>query len=266
LPYFVLPDHKGGYSMDNESQAINIPEKESKKNNTFQPIQERRKVKRSVLTSRNMVYSQIFQEGMEVPHTQYIYINDLSPEGMKVTADTVYPEKTKLKFILNLNEPIELEAIVIWSKEIGTKNYKIGLNFTDSQMNQKGIPALLQWACSHFGKKSFRINAPIQFRFECEGERRSFSAYVIVISPRGIEIKSDASFPENKKFKLTFTLNPSLKPISPHGIVLFQKSIKPLFEQEFLAEFYQVWIEFIDSDVVIKHIQDAQKLDPLIRI
>ncbi len=253
--------------MSNEPSVSNTPEKEAEKGKSTPPIHERRMVKRSVLTSRNLVSAQIFQEGVEAPQSHYVYINDLSTEGMKITADTVYPDKTKLRFNLNLNEPIELETVVIWSKEIGSKNYKIGMMFvSESEINQKGIPALLQWAYPHFGKKSFRINAPMQFRFECEGQRRSFSAYVIVVSPRGIEIISNASFPENVEFKLTFTLNPNLKPITPRCTVLFQKNIKPVFEQEFLAEFYQIWIEFVDSEMVINHIKEAQKLDPLMRI
>ena len=230
------------------------------------PLTERRKTRRYGLSSRNLVSAQIEEKTGEGHRTQYIFINDVSSEGLRITSETGLEPSSIVTLTLMLSGTTQIEAKVIWSREIGGSSFRIGLEFIrESAINDSGIPELLKWAHSYYGKSSFRANIPITFLVEDQETRRSLSAYVIVISPKGVELKSGFRLPENCSMSFSFTLNPGIQRITARGTVLFQRKIKPLFDEDILAEFWQAWIEFQDSDIVRGHIIEVQKLDPMLR-
>lgn len=226
---------------------------------------DRRKTKRYVLTTANMVSAQITLESGDIILEQDIIINDVNVDGMRITINDDIPAGTKVFLILNLPEPVSLEARIVWSRNFDDKSFMMGMEFLiRSQVNDNNIPQLLRWAYSYYGKTLLRVNAPVTFEYEYFGEKKSFVAHVIVISPRGIELRNKFSLPENYELTLTFTLNPNSPVISPKGSVLFQQKIKQLFGGD-TVEYYQIWIGFIDSEMVENYITAIQKISPMLK-
>lgn len=231
---------------------------------TAHPHADRRKTKRYVLTSANEVPARVSLESGELVPLQNILINDVNVDGMRITAATAIPKSSRVTMVLNLPEPVSLESTIIWHRGAGECDSMMGMEFlVRSRVNDTGIPQLLRWAYSYYGKTSFRVNAPIFFTYETQAEKKSFRADVVVISPRGIEIKNRFPLPENVELQLTFTLNSMTPLVSPRGSVLFQQRINSPADEDPLSETYQIWMEFRDPEAVENHIAEVQKVHPM---
>lgn len=221
---------------------------------------ERRRVKRTLLKSRNVILVDIRIDENLPPSTHYVYINDLSELGMRITTDADIPLEDTVRLTLMIGQPTPVDLHPIWKKEIGNKNIIIGLEFIDdSAVNEAGVPALLKWAQPFYGKKSFRINAPIFLETDFEEAEKRFYAYVVVISPGGMEIMNEFPFPEGKDLTLTFTLNKKVPSITTGARVLFQREITPLYQELKRSNNFKVWLEFLEPELIKQHLHDTQQ-------
>jgi len=221
---------------------------------------ERRRVKRTLLKSRNVILVDIRIDENLPPSTHYVYINDLSEIGMRITTDADIPLEDTVRLTMMIGQPTPVDLHPVWKKEIGNKNIIIGLEFTDdSAVNEAGIPALLKWSQPFYGKKSFRVNAPVFLETDFEESEKRFYAYVVVISPGGMEIMNEFPFPEKKNLELTFTLNKKVPPITAGARVLFQREITPLYQELKRSNNFKVWLEFLEPELVRQHLYDTQQ-------
>jgi len=221
---------------------------------------ERRRVKRTLLKSRNVILVDIQIDPNLPPSTHYVYINDVSDLGMRITTDADIPLEGDITLTLMIGQPTPVELRPVWKKEIGDRNIIIGLEFmTDSAVNRDGIPVLMKWAQPFYGKKSFRINAPVFLETDFEEGEKRFYAYVVVMSPGGMELMNEFPFPEAREFTLTFTLSKKVPPITTGARVLFQREITPLYRELKRSNNFKVWLEFFETELIRQHLLDTQK-------
>ncbi|MHC9541191.1 MAG: PilZ domain-containing protein [Vulcanimicrobiota bacterium] len=219
---------------------------------------ERRKIRRKIIRTRKTVLTEITCEGHHEKRQCYISINDFSESGMRITSDVFIPENTIIELNLTLEQPVKLEGRVAWTKEFGQGNHMIGLEFSlDSEVNGMSIPLILEWIKPYEVRHSLRPCFTRHFEACFADTVIKFYGYILVISPGGMEIKCAHPLPEGKDFTVKFSLFEKLLPISIRGIILFQKEVQPLCELDFLQKSQKIWIEFLQPDLVYKHIQEA---------
>ncbi|GEM_PF-937974 len=241
-----------------EQEAQCAPEEQAGEGRTL--FVERRRMKRTLLKSRNVILAEIIIDENLPSSTHYVYINDICELGMRITTDADIPLDGDVTLKLMIGQPTPVELHPIWKKEIGNKNIIIGLEFiVDSAINKDGVPGLLKWAQPFYGKKSSRINAPVFLETDFEEGEKRFYAYVIVMSPGGMELMNEFSFPEDKDINLTFTLNKKVPPITTGARVLFQREITPLYRELKRSNNFKVWLEFFEPELIKQHLQDTQK-------
>lgn len=239
------------------------PDSISEKNNT-EAQEDKEKGDRPELSARNAILTEITlkHEESETPRVHYLRISSVTEEIVSITSDTLLPRDTDIKLKLILSQPIEAEVRLLWYKEIGIKNYLMGLEFNQrARINRSGIPALLKWAEPRYGKRSFRINSQIYFETDFTGAKDStnnrFYGLVVVISPDGMELKNKFPFPEDIEFTIKFSLSNMVIPLTTRSRVIFQRDIKPRYEALKLSPYYQIWLEFLEPELIKKHISEC---------
>lgn len=240
--------------MNNEPDQIADPAVED---SPTTESEDRRIAARIPLSSRNVILVETFA-GEEGPVNLYIYISNVSETGMRITSDLLLPIDLNLRMKFMLDRPIEAEARLNWFKEIGAKNFLMGLEFLkDSEINKSGVPALLKWAEPRYGKKSIRINSKIFIETDFTNISNRFYTYMVVISEKGMEIRNNFPFPEEGEFALKFSLGRKSQGISTRGRVLFQREIRPGQDDFKLASYHKIWVEFLEPERVRDHINET---------
>ncbi|MGV8120407.1 MAG: PilZ domain-containing protein [Candidatus Xenobiia bacterium LiM19] len=219
---------------------------------------ERRTLRRKSIKVKKTVLCEMAGQNEGEGKNLYFYINDISPGGMKITSDIFLPEDNRLTLKFYLDSPLAVEARVVWARECGKGNYTIGLEFTgDSEDNKKAIQSLLDWAEPYERKRSLKIHATHHFEAALTDSKRQFYAYIIVISPGGMEITCGSTLPEGDLCTLTFTLHNKLAPVTVNSTVIAQREIPPLSDDDFLEKTFKIWLSFQESEPVAEHLEDA---------
>jgi hypothetical protein len=219
---------------------------------------ERRKLRRKFINVKKTVLCEMAGRGEEEGKNLYFHINDISPGGMKITSDVFLPEDNVITMKFYLDAPLELQSRVVWARECGKGNYQMGLEFvSDSEETEKAIRTMLDWAEPFRQKRSLRIHATHHFELDLAGSRKHFYAYVIVISPGGMEITCGSPLPEGEPCNLTFTLHSKLAPVTVMSSVIAQREVPPLSDDDLLDKTFKIWISFVEGEPVAEHLEDA---------
>lgn len=219
---------------------------------------ERRKIRRRTFRTQKTVLAEITGEGSPEQLRTYIFINDLSENGMKMTTNVLIPENNHIRLGLSMENRIEVEGRVAWGREVGRGNYVMGIELSsDSELNRVGIPRLIEWALPFEQKRSIRLSVTRSLDVQWEDGRKKSYAHFLMISPGGMEILHEAPFPEGRELTLTFSLTEKLPSITTCGRVLFQRKIPPLCDMDLIQDTHKIWISFQTPEIVQEHIQAA---------
>jgi len=219
---------------------------------------ERRTLRRKSINVKKTVLCEMTGQNGSEGKNLYFYINDISSAGMKITSDLFIPEDNRVTLKFYLDSPLAVEGRVVWARECGKGNYHIGLEFTgDSEENKKAIQSLLSWAEPYQQKRSLKIHATHHFEAGIADSTRQFYAYIIVISPGGMEITCGSALPEGELCTLTFTLHNKLAPVTVKSSVIAQREIPPLSDDDYLEKSFKIWLSFQESEPVAEHLEEA---------
>ncbi|MDQ7824002.1 MAG: PilZ domain-containing protein [Candidatus Eremiobacteraeota bacterium] len=219
---------------------------------------ERRQIRRKLIKVRKTVLAEIFQAQDEERKKCYIYINDVSEGGLRITCDVFIPENTVIKLLITLEKQVALEGKVVWAKEFGSGNYTMGLELSqDRDDYRENVDFLFDWASPMEVKRSFRPRATKHFELHTEEQVTKFYAHLLIISPGGMELIFRKPLPEDRDFSLTFALFEKGKPITTRARVIFQRELVPLCPLDYLEKTYKIWIEFFDTEAVFAHLEEA---------
>lgn len=187
-----------------------------------------------------------------------IWINDLSECGMNISTDKAFPEGTDFSIKLALYQETELDCQARWSKETSKDKYIIGIMFHNSSAkNRENIMHLMKWAEPYKEKWSNIIKRNVLFKTGQVKELSGFTAFVVSISPTGMEMLCSIKLPEREEFELIFALKPDLPELNVFSRVLYQFEFKVDCDPLLLPVKNKIWIEFLKADGIQKHIFDS---------
>jgi hypothetical protein len=226
---------------------------------------ERRVAVRKVLIVKKMTLAEIVIGDGGVPRIHYVYINDISETGIRISSDILFPSDKKIRLKLLFNKPITVETCLRWKRDIGVNNYLDGMEFiTDTEAHKKGVHSLLAWAEPYFEHSSFKLNTTLYLQTDLEGPLAGVYAYALSISPCRLEILSNTPFPEEKEFTLAFSLRQDKPAILTKAQVIHLADTTPEELELDMAECrnYTIWLEFSDSRPVKEHLMDVLAEEP----
>ncbi len=219
---------------------------------------ERRTLRRKAINVKKTVLCELAGQNDSEGKNLYFFINDISPGGMKITSDIFLPENNDVTMRFYLGSPLMVDARVVWASEFGKGNFHIGLEFiADSEANKKAVPKLLEWSQPYERKRSLKVHATHHFEADLIDSKKHFYAYIIVISPGGMEMTCESPLPEGQPCNLTFTLHNKLAPITVTCNVIAQREVPPLSGDDFLEKTFKIWLSFQESESVAVHLEDA---------
>lgn len=240
---------------DNESR---FQHKKSK-----QASSDRRYTRRHLLIVKKMTLAEIIFGDNGVPRIHYVFINDISETGIRLSSDIFFPYDKKIKLKLFLPHSIQLETHLVWKREIGIKDYMNGLEFIESsKINEKGKQELLNWAEPYFDKTSFPINSTLFLETDLDEPLDKIYVFLLKISPQRLKFMSNNPFPEGNKFNIAFSLQKNIPSISTKAQVLFQKKHNVSEEAYTQPNNFTTWMELFDSDIVKNHLRETLAEDP----
>ncbi|MDQ7826479.1 MAG: PilZ domain-containing protein [Candidatus Eremiobacteraeota bacterium] len=244
--------------MSDASEATLFPAERQEPSDPS-PARERRKFRRKAILVKRMVLSELAKGNGSGQRQFYLHINDISDHGMKITTDIFIPEENLIRMKLLLEPPLEIDARVVWAREIGKGNYKMGLEFLgDSGHNSVEVPHLLEWVHTYEEKKrTYSLQAPVYCEILTEGTMKKFFPYVLSISPAAMEFTCDFPFPLTDEAVFSFSVHEKLSPVTVKGKILFQKDSTPPGGPDFLKKIYRVVVEFLEPPAVEKHLMEA---------
>lgn len=221
---------------------------------------ERRILRRKKIAARKIMLVEISFKPEEPPKKCNIHlqISDINECGIMIATDTLFPVGTNLNMRLYLHKPVNLEGQVRWNKETVGNNNIMGIQFPEtSEVNRIGVSELLAWAEPYVEKRTHKVKKIIPFISELEETRNEFNAYVVLISPSGMEILHRTDLPEGRDINLIFPLKQGIQPVKVRSRVVLQWKIKVDCEETLFPVRQKIWIEFLEPDVIQKHIQKA---------
>jgi hypothetical protein len=219
---------------------------------------ERRVARRNVLIVRKMTLAEIIIGEAGVPRIHYVYINDLSETGIRISSDILFPQNKKIKIRLFLSSPVYIEAVLRWKKEIGVQNYVNGMEFDQSsEASRKGAADLIRWAEPYFEKTSFLINSTLFMETDLDEPYSKMYIYTLSISQGRMELMNNLALPEGREFKLKFSLRHGIPAVTTRGQVIHQKEIRSESEIQEQAKNYNIWIEFLEPEPVKEHLMET---------
>jgi len=165
---------------------------------------------------------------LDTPQKCYLYIVDISHGGMKIMTDLVFPERRTflITFYLEQEDPLELAVEVVWKKQVVGYMNVMGMKFV--AMSPKSFNKIEQFVSKYSidtSKRIFKLNKMITMQIEKGEEWANFYAYILSISPQGLEYTTDYNIPENEEFGLRFYADQGQAPIEAKARILFQKEI-----------------------------------------
>lgn len=165
---------------------------------------------------------------LDTPQKCYLYIVDISQGGMKIMTDLIFPERRTflITFYLEQEDPLELAVEVVWKKQVVGYMNVTGMKFV--AMSPKSFSKIEQFVSKYSidtSKRIFKLNKMITMQVEKEGEWVSFYAYVLSISPQGLEYTTDYNLPAGEEFPLRFYAEQGQAPLEASARILFQKEI-----------------------------------------
>ncbi len=165
---------------------------------------------------------------LDTPKKCYLYIVDISQGGMKIMTDLVFPERRTflITFYLEQEDPLELAVEVVWKKQVVGYMNVIGMKFVAiSPRSFEKIEQFVEKYSIDTSKRIFKLNKMITMQIQKQEEWANFYAYVISISPQGLEYTTDYSLPASEEFALRFYAEQGQAPMEAQARVLFQKEI-----------------------------------------
>jgi len=225
--------------------------------------QERRIAVRKVLIVRKMTLAEIVVGDSGVPRIHYVYINDISETGIRLSSDILFSPEKKIRLKLFLNKPITVEVCLRWKKEIGINNYVNGMEFVVDTPEQKaGLQKLITWAEPYFEKSSFKLNHTLFLQTNLGKPLDGVYVYALSISPGRLEILSNTPLPENREFSVQFSLHQDLSPITTVAQVMHMVDTTPEELDSMEHRNYTIWLEFNDSTAVKEHLAEMMAEQP----
>lgn len=158
----------------------------------------------------------------------YLYIVDISQGGMKIMTDIVFPERRTflITFYLEQEDPLELAVEVVWKKQVVGYMNVTGMKFV--AMSPKSFNKIEQFVSKYSidtSKRIFKLNRMITMQIAKGEEWENFYAYILSISPQGLEYTTDYNIPQNEEFPLRFYAEQGQAPMEAVARILFQKEI-----------------------------------------
>jgi hypothetical protein len=231
--------------------------KESAGNSALSGV-ERRVALRNVLIVRKMTLAEIIIGETGVPRIHYVYINDISETGIRISSDILFPQNKRIRIRLFLSSPVSIEVFLRWKKEIGIKNYVNGMEFEQfSAINKKGVCDLLRWAEPYFEKTSFLINSTLFMETDLDEPFSKMYIYTLSISQGKMELMNNLALPEGREFELKFSLRHGIPAVTTRGQVIHQKEIAGEGASQEQAKNYNIWIEFLEPAPVKEHLMET---------
>ncbi len=233
------------------------------KDESLEDGQERRIAVRKVLIVRKMTLAEIIIGDGGVPRIHYVYINDISETGIRVSSDILFSSEKKIRLKLFLTGPIAVEVSLRWKREIGINNYINGMEFIVDRPEQKaGVQKLITWAEPFFEQSSFKLNHTLFIQTDLEKPLDGVYAYALSISPGRLEILSNTPFPENREFTVRFSLKQGLHPLETLAQVMHLMDTTPEELEGMEHRNYTIWLEFSDSTAVKGHLAEMMAEQP----
>ncbi|MDQ7823061.1 MAG: PilZ domain-containing protein [Candidatus Eremiobacteraeota bacterium] len=218
---------------------------------------ERRIFPRKTLIVKKMTLAEISIGEPGVPRMHYVYINDVSEKGIRISTDIPLPSRKVIHLKLHLDTPVLIPAKVQWKKELGISNYTYGLEFTMAAESLQDIAKLMEWATPYFERASFHINSTIHLTTGLREPNDTLYAYIKTISPLRMELTSHRELPENRPFEITFSLAKALTPCVTRVQVLYQKDDSGDDAHPGDEHSLAIILEFLDPEAVKNHLIEA---------
>lgn len=166
----------------------------------------------------------------------YVYIIDVSQGGMKIMTDLDIPEHRTFLMKLFLEETIELAVEIVWAKKMVGYMNVIGLRFVAmSSKAMAKIEAFIAQYSIDTTKRIVKLHKMLNMQIKKEEEWVNFYAFILNVSPNGLEFTTDYPLPENE-FSLHFYLE--------QGQMPFEADVRVLFQREISLGRVKGWLEF----------------------
>jgi hypothetical protein len=194
---------------------------------------ERRQTFRHALKLNKIFSAEIHRNGESLPC--YLCIIDISEGGIRITSDYSFPKDESVPVHFKLDEPLDVNVKVIWSKmlEGGTNVY--GMQFTDLNDTSNGqIKRVMEHYSPEFRRKNFKLNRVIYIEFlETNVAGRQYT-FALDLNAKGMRVINEARFEPETVVKCRLYLDLDRPPVDVTGRVL---SVKGATLDRFQMEF-----------------------------
>lgn len=156
----------------------------------------------------------------------YIYIVDISHGGMKIMTDLSIPDKVEFTIKLLMRETISFVVETIWQRQVLGYMNAIGLRFVElSPEATNMIEGIMNKFAIDTSKKAYSLNKMVNLQIQEEGQWKNLYAYIIEMSPAGLEYTTDYIFPINEEFILRAFLIAGEPPIEVRAKIVSEADL-----------------------------------------
>jgi|GEM_PF-5160453 len=157
---------------------------------------ERREIPRKLI-QLNKLFSASLEWGHKV-HNCYLYLVDLSENGVRVCSDFPFP-KEEIKIKLEMDPPLETRGKMVWQKELQGGMWTVGLKLLAFSPEEIDKIKNFMGKFSSERRKSARVPVKLNRLYpagvEAMGYWQACFVYLIDVSEEGMRITSDFPFP-----------------------------------------------------------------------
>ncbi|MDQ7825189.1 MAG: PilZ domain-containing protein [Candidatus Eremiobacteraeota bacterium] len=144
----------------------------------------------------------------------YIYVIDISNQGLKVITDIDLPDDRPFLMKLFIPEPVELTSEVIWQKKVLGYMNAVGLRvIVQEKLTRENIEQFMTKYSIDTSQKIIHPNRQLSFQCKKDGRWESFYAFLLTISLEGMEITTDYLLPSGEALILRCDLEAGRPPL-----------------------------------------------------
>lgn len=183
---------------------------------------ERRTEKRKAI-QLNKIFSAEMHTQEEI-HPFFLYVVDMSESGMRITTDQPFPETASIPLKIQLDEPLEVTAQVVWQRTLVGGTNVIGMHFlVISPEDQEKVMKFMDKYSPEGRRRSFRLNRVLAVEMLMENVSQKFYPLTIDLSSKGMKLTNDFAIPEGIEIPFKILLDFDKPPIEVVGKVSWQK-------------------------------------------